>query len=176
MNLNKILIAAVVAMGAMAPSAFAQVSDVQTFQVLVPSSISILAPTPLVTDTHDGSDGDFAFLPQLWNVRGNVSTGVTVDFTVDGPFVHVTDNTQVRDAQLTVASPINVGASAWSLASGSNSVATAGTGTTGTVTYSTTGPSTGDFAVTVAFKGGTFGTFLAGVYETTVTGTVTQNP
>ncbi len=178
MILKHMTLLALVAMGALAQTAQAQVSDQQTFRVIVPSNILITAPTPLVQDTHDGTDGDFALLPQLWNVRGNVATGVTVNFVVDAPFTHTTDNTQVRDASISVAAPINtVGPAAWTVA-GSSSAATdyANSVDTATVTYSSNQPGRGDFAVSVAFKGGAFGSFLAGNYETTVTGTVSANP
>ncbi|MCA9030397.1 MAG: hypothetical protein KDA66_06280 [Planctomycetaceae bacterium] len=177
MKFNSIAIAAVVALAVMTQAAQAQVSDSQTFRVIVPQNISITAPTPLVVDTHDGTDGDFAMPPQLWNVRGNVAAGVTVSFQVDSPFVHTTDGTQIIDASMNVASPINtVGPAVWT-STGATTVATdyAGGSNTATVTYVSDAPGRGDFAVSVAFRGGSFGSFLAGSYETTVTGTVTQN-
>ncbi|MEZ5941455.1 MAG: hypothetical protein R3C18_08700 [Planctomycetaceae bacterium] len=176
---TKILaVAALVAAVAIPQIANAQASDSQLFRVIVPSNISITAPVATVSDTHDGADGDFGLPPQLWNVRGNVSGGVSVTWVVGSPFIHTTDSSQVIDARIAVAAPINtVGPATWT-SSGATSASTStstATPRTASVTYVSDGPGRGDFGVSVSFQGGSYGSFLAGSYETTVTGTVTQN-
>jgi hypothetical protein len=82
--------------------AFAQTSGNQTYRVVVPTSVSITAPTEAVI-THDQSDNPQAFPVQSWIVKGNSRNGVTVNFSTLTPFVHTEDNSFKRDALLSLA-------------------------------------------------------------------------
>lgn len=156
-----------------ANSVFAQ-SGTQKFKVVVPSNISITAPAD-VTINHDESDSNQAFPVQLWTVKGNTLAGVNVSFSTNTAFTHTTDNTWKRDAQLALSVASNQGPATWNVTQGSDATDYGNSDEVATVTASSNGVGRADFNLAVTFVTDTFGTFAAGDYETTVTGTVSSN-
>ncbi|MCA9000141.1 MAG: hypothetical protein KDA80_24300 [Planctomycetaceae bacterium] len=58
----------------------------QTFRLTIPADISLTCPDTDVDMEHSGQDQDQRFPRQVWSVRGNTPRGVTLSFTLDGPF------------------------------------------------------------------------------------------
>lgn len=74
----------------------------QTMTVHVPDRISIQAPSPEVTQTVSPDSDKLRFPDQLWVVGSNVTAGVHVSFTTEGPFRLTSDPSVQRDAQLQI--------------------------------------------------------------------------
>jgi len=152
----------------------AQTTANQKFTVTVPASISITAPAD-VTLTHNETDDDQSFPSQSWVVRGNTLAGVNVSFATGSAFIHTTDSSFERDAQLDLAINNSTGPATWTVGIASavtdhdNSIGVA------TVSASSDGVGSANFDLDVTFITDTFGSFAAGDYETTVTGTVSSN-
>lgn len=157
-----------------AVSAEAQVTASQKFTVTVPTNIDITAPSD-VAITHDESDNDQAFPAQQWNVRGNIAAGVSVSFSTDQAFTHTTDSSFQRDAKLDLALASSDGPAVWSVGVASDTTDYANADGQATVQASSDGVGSAAFDLSVTFITDTFGSFAAGDYETTVTGTVTAN-
>ena len=154
-------------------SLFAQTAT-QKFTVTVPTSISITAPAD-VTITHDESDNDQSFPAQQWVVKGNTLAGVNVSFSTDQSFTHSTDNSFKRDAQLGLSVGSSSGPANWTVGQASDSTDYANSDEIATVSASSDGVGSANFDLAVTFVTDTFGSFAAGNYETTVTGTVSSN-
>ena len=154
--------------------ASAQSSGNQTFTVIVPSSLSITAPTA-ATLTHDQSDSPQAFPAQAWVVKGNSRTGVAVTFATASPFVHSTDATFKRDAKLQLALGTTQGPAAWSVGVSNDVTDYAANDNVAQVTASSNGVGRANLNLSVSFIGGDYSLFAAGDYVTTVTGTVAAN-
>ncbi|MEM9366156.1 MAG: hypothetical protein AAGD07_09175 [Planctomycetota bacterium] len=159
---------------ALSATATAQTTDTQKFTVTVPSNISIIAPLDVAL-THDQSDANQSFPTQRWTVVGNTAAGVTVSFTTDSPFVHTTDPTHKRDASVGLALASNTGPGAWNITQVTDTTDYVNNDDTAVVSAASNGPGSAAFDLAVTFITDTFGTFAAGDYETTVTGTVTAN-
>ncbi|MCA9261659.1 MAG: hypothetical protein KDA61_20720 [Planctomycetales bacterium] len=157
----------------MAATANAQ-SDTQTFTMTVPSTIAITAPSA-ATATHDESDNDVAFSTQQWTVTGNAAAGVTVSFSTATAFINTIDSGYKRDVQLGVAVGTTEGPATWSVDTASDTTDYGGADEVATVAVSSDGVGNAAIDLTVTFKTVNYGTFLAGDYATTVTGTVTSN-
>ncbi len=150
-------------------------TDSQRFVVAVPGNVQIIAP-PDILVVHNGGNADEVFPPQLWEVRGNVVNGVTTNFEVMQPFVHSIDPTLMRDARLDIVISSTLGPANWIVSTASD------------VTDYQNGDNdalvqiTSDFVgwafvdLTVTFRTVAFAQLMAGSYETTVIGTVTENP
>ena len=156
-----------------ASAAFAQTAN-QKFTVVVPSSISITAPSD-VSINHDESDNDQSFPAQQWVVKGNTLAGVNVSFSTNQAFTHTTDNSFKRDAQLGLSLASNSGPATWSISQASDTTDYAGSDEVATVQASSDGVGSANFDLAVTFITDVFGSFAAGNYETTVTGTVSSN-
>lgn len=172
--MNTRILLAVAATVAFASQAKAQQTASQTYTVTVPTSIQISAPAD-ATATHDESDNDLAFSPAAWTVSGNASAGVGVSFATATAFVHTVDSSFKRDAQLDLAVGTTEGPASWSVSTASDVTDYANSNEIATVTASSDGVGLANFDLTVTFITDTFGTFAAGDYSTTVTGTVTAN-
>lgn len=151
-----------------------QTTDSQKFTVTVPTSIAIIAPEN-VSLVHDESENDQTFPPQSWVVKGNSTSGVTATFATAQPFVHTLDSTQKRDVQLGLSVGSSVGGATWTLGQASDTTDYAGNDDVASVQVSSDGFGSANMDVSVTFVTNGFGTFLAGEYDTTVTGTVTAN-
>lgn len=156
------------------PAANAQSTDSQIFTVRVPQNISITAPSDLLIN-HDLSDADQAFAAQAWDVRGNTAAGVTVNFTVNTPFVHQTNNTFKRDAKLSLVKGTTSGPANWTVTSSTDQTNYAGSKNNATVTATSDGSGRANMLVSVSFITGDVGSVLSGDYVTTVIGTVSAN-
>jgi hypothetical protein len=154
---------------------FAQTGS-QKFTVNVPSSISITAPADVAL-THDESDNNQAFPAQSWGVSGNTQAGVNVSFSTAQAFTHTTDSSYKRDVELSLALGNAIGAATWTVGTASDTTdyANATPDEVATVAASSDGVGAADFDLSVTFITDTFGSFAAGAYETTVTGTVSSN-
>ena len=156
-----------------ASAAFAQTAN-QKFTVVVPTSISITAPTD-VSITHDESDNDQAFPAQQWVVKGNTLAGVNVSFSTNQSFTHTTDNSFKRDAQLGLSLGSSSGPANWNIGTASDATDYANSDEVATVSATSDGVGSANFDLAVTFVTDVFGSFAAGNYETTVTGTVSSN-
>jgi hypothetical protein len=172
MNL-KCLFAALLVVSS-ASSAMAQTSAVQNFRVVVPTNISITAPTNAVI-THDQSDDNQQFPAQQWVVRGNTLAGVAVSISTNTPFVNTTDPSFKRDAQLALAVNGTVGPAVWTVGQALDTTNYVAEDGVATVTASSNGVGRATLDLTMRFLTNGFGTFAAGDYQSTVTGTVTAN-
>ncbi len=153
-------------------------TDSQRFIISVPGNVQIIAPGDILI-AHDGMDANQVFPVQQWEVRGNVLNGVTTTFEVMQPFVHSIDPTNFRDVQLdiVIASTLGPPITNWTVNVASD------------ITDAFNGPPDNDALVqissdfvgwafvdlTVTFVDGSFAGLMAGTYETTVVGTVTEN-
>lgn len=154
---------------------FGQTTDTQTYTVTVPQAISVVAPAAASVN-HDLTANPQNFSPQTWVVRGNSTTGVTVNFGVSDVFVHTGDSSFKRDVQLGLAAGATQGPATWTITTASDTTALATGDTDATVTASSDDVGRADMALTVTFITGDLGTLLEGDYVTTVTGTVAANP
>lgn len=172
--MKKQVLAALVAVSAFAINAQAQTTASQKYKVVVPANISITAPTDAVI-THDESDNDQAFSAQQWTVKGNTLAGVSVSFSTNQAFTHTTDSSYKRDAKLDLSLNSNLGPATWNVSQASDQTDYGNSVEVATVQASSDGVGRATFDLAVSFITGEFGTFAAGDYETTVTGTVTSN-
>jgi hypothetical protein len=146
----------------------------QGFDLTVPATLSIVAPTANVVLTHNKLNNNQNFPVQSWTIAGNSPAGVAVSFSTATPFVHATQNTFKADAKLTLA----VGAT-----SGGPFTITTATDTTNfatndnvaAVVATSSGPVSGKLNLSVSFVSSDFGVLAAGTYRTTVTGTIAAN-
>jgi len=152
--------------------AMAQTSGSQTFKVIVPPSLSIVAPTSAVVITHNETDAPQAFPAQVWAVKGNMLNGVNVSFATATPFVHSTNNTFQRNAKLDLALGTVQGTAAWVVGTASDVTNYVGNDGIAQVTASSNGVGRANFNLTVSFITEEYGLFAAGDYLTTVTGTI----
>ena len=166
-------IAAFALVAGLASTSYAQ-SDNQKYKVTVPTNISITAPAD-ATITHDESDNNQAFPVQQWEVKGNASAGVNVSFATDQAFTHTVDNSFKRDAQLALSVASSIGPANWNVSQASDSTDYAGSDEVATVAAASDGVGRATFDLAVTFVTDSFGTFAAGDYELTVTGTVSSN-
>jgi len=174
--MKKLLTIAIAITLLQASTLFAQ--NTQKFTVNVPPSISVTAPAD-VAITHDESNNDQAFAAQTWVVKGNTLNGVTVSFSTGTAFTHTTDPSFKRDALLGLALGTTTGpaGTTWTVdtASDQTDYANATPDEVATVAASSNGVGSADFDLAVTFITDTFGSFAAGAYETTVTGTISSN-
>jgi len=157
-----------------ATTASAQVSDTQKFTVTVPTNLSITAPVDAAI-THDETNSNQSFPAQAWTVVGNSVSGVTVSFATATPFVHATDPSYKRDVQLGLAVGTSSGPGTWTVSQASDTTDYDNNDDVAAVTASSNGTSSATFNLAVSFITDVYGSFPAGNYETTVTGTVTAN-
>ncbi|TWU03282.1 hypothetical protein [Neorhodopirellula pilleata] len=153
---------------------FAATTDSQKFTVTVPANISIVAPIDAAI-THDESNSNQPFPPQSWQVVGNSIAGVSVAFSTGSAFVHKTDPTYKKDVVLGLSVGTASGPGVWTVNQPTDTTDHTNSDNVATVTASSNGTTIATFALAVSFVTGTYGTFPAGDYETTVTGTVTAN-
>ncbi len=158
----------------LAVSAHAATSGSQKFKVVVPTNIAITAPSD-TTITHDETDNNQSFPAQGWIVKGNSSAGVSVSFATTAPFIHTTIPTSKRDASLALGfdSTTAQGTATWQVTKPNDVTDYSADDSVATVQAESSGVGRVTFNLTVGFVTDTFGTFPAGDYETTVTGTVT---
>ena len=164
----------VVALVATCVNAEAATSGSQKYSVTVPSNISITAPADIAI-THDETEDNQAFAAQSWVVKGNTLAGVSVAFATGSSFVHTTDNSFKRDATLGLSLASQQGPATWTVTQASDTTDYANSDEIASVTASSNGVGRGTFSLAVTFITDGFGSFAAGTYETTVTGTVTAN-
>lgn len=173
MNLRIRTIAALLAtVTTLAGTAAAQ-SDSQGFRVVVPTGLSIVAPTDAQI-THDETDNDNVFPAQTWVVKGNASNGLTVTFSTADVFKHSSGNFQ-RDAGLAIALGTTQGPATWNVVTATDQTDYAGSDPVAQVVASSNGVGRANIDLTVSFITEEFGVFAAGDYDMTVVGTVAAN-
>ncbi len=172
MNMKYTLVALFVA--ASTSSVMGATTASQKFTVTVPSAISITAPAN-TTLTHDESENNQPFPAQPWVVKGNSLAGVTVSLKTTQPFTHKVDPSSKRNAQIGLSVGSSVGAAAWTVTKATDVTDYATNKVEASVQASSNGFGRATLDVAVSFITDGFGTFAAGEYETTVTGTVTSN-
>jgi hypothetical protein len=168
---NRILLCSLASLACLSSTLHAQTTGTQNFTVSVPSSISITAPTA-ASITHDQTDNPQAFPAQTWLVKGNNLAGVNVTFETGSAFVHATDNSFKRNAKLDLAVGTTQGPATWTVGTATDTTNYASNDGVAQVTASSNGVGRANLNLTVSFLTEEFGTFAAGNYVTTVTGTV----
>lgn len=156
------------------PGANAQFTSRQRFRVAVPSNLSIIAPSETLI-THDQSSTNQVFPVQRWSVVGNTLSGVSVSFTTPTPFTHLESPRHQRDAQLGLWVASSTGPGGWTVTQPFDRTDYAGGDASATVSARSNGTSSAVFGLSVTFVTGAYGSFPAGIYETTVVGTITAN-
>lgn len=190
MTRKLLLVAAVLSIASLSgQSAFAQSQTngadtplTQTFRINVPKNITITCPDLLVEHVHDGNDTDQVFpVTQSWEVKGNAQAGVTVTFDLDGPFIKGAGNLDHlrRDASLQITPAGTLGPATWTSPTSTLTTDIATAKMSDSYTASSNGVGRAVFDLDMTFvndlSGGGFGTYEDGVYNTTVTGEVTEN-
>ncbi len=167
---------ALVAVLSLTSTSYAQTSATasQTFTVRVPANVSITAPSNVLIN-HDTTDTNQVFPNQSWSVKGNVQNGVSVSFATNHAFVHTTDSSFKRNAKLDLAVASSTGPATWTVTKATDTTDYATSANVASVTASSNGVGKASFNLGVTFITDVFGTFAAGDYATTVTGTVTAN-
>ena len=151
-------------------------TDNQKFTVTVAKNVSITAPVADPSAALDpNSSATLAFPAEVWNVKGNVLNGVAVTFSTDQAFTNTTDSTYKRDAKLTLSTASSTGPASWVIGTGTDSTNYAGGDGVATVTASSNKAGQANFNIVVEFLTVDIAEVAAGSYETTVTGTVTEN-
>ena len=166
--------AAVTILAISASSSFAQTTATQSFTVVVPQSLAITAPANISLN-HDLTNNNQSFAAQSWNVRGNTTTGLSVNFAVAQPFTNTTNNAFMRDVQLGLATGATTGPATWSVTKATGSTNYAAGTQTANVAATSNGVGSANMLLSVTFLTGDVTTIAAGNYVTTVTGTVTAN-
>lgn len=170
MKIQSLLRSSIAAALVCSPSVlFAQTG--QGFNVVVPQSLSITAPTA-VSLTHDQSDNPQAFPDQSWVVRGNVRNGVTVTFATSAPFVNLADDNFKRNAKLELAVGTTQGPATWQIDTATDTTDFAANDNVAQVAASSNGVGRANLNLKVTFVTEDFSLFAAGDYVTTVTGTI----
>ncbi len=146
----------------------------QGFRVVVPSSMAIVAPSGQIL-THDQTDSNQNFGRQRWTVKANVNNGVAVTFATNTPFIHETNSSMRRDAQLGLELAGTSGPANWTLTTPADSTNIGSSDNDARVSASSNGVGKANFDLSVTFVTGEFGTFASGNYNLTVVGTVTAN-
>ena len=149
----------------------AQAQNNQVLKVIVPASVSIVAPQA-ATITHNETDAPQAFPAQVWAVKGNSLNGVNVSFATASPFTHATDNTIKRNAKLDLAVGVTQGPAAWTVGVSSDTTNYVNNDGIALVTASSNGVGRANMNLTVSFITEEYGVFAAGDCLTTVTGTI----
>jgi len=163
----------VVAVLAVQSGAQAQTSDSQTFNVVVPSVLSITAP-PDISINHDQSDANQVFPAQGWLAKSNNGIGATVSFSTATEFrATVGATTYSRNAQM------NLGVGSAEAGSGWATVVSSATATSAapvaTVSAASSAPGDGTLNLTMTFVDSDFSLLPAATFSTTVTATITAN-
>jgi hypothetical protein len=153
---------------------FGQTTANQTLKVIVPTSVSISAPSA-ATITHNETNSAQAFPAQQWVVKGNAKSGVNVSFSTGSAFVNKDDATQKRDAKLTLAIGDTAGPGTWTLGNPSDTTDYSKNDEVAQVTASSNGVGRANLNLTVEFQTVEYGLFAAGEYSTVITGTVAAN-
>ncbi|MBL8827907.1 MAG: hypothetical protein JNM18_13100 [Planctomycetaceae bacterium] len=94
---------------------------------------------------------------------------------VGGDTNNTTDNSFKRDAQIGLSLASNTGPASWTITQATDATDYGNNDGVATVQATSNGVGRANFNLAVTFVTDTFGTFAAGNYETTVTGTVTAN-
>ena len=158
--------------GSLTSAASAQTTGSQAFNVVVPRSLTITAPSASTTLDHNLTATPQAFPPQVWAVRGNLRTGVVVNFTTASPFVHTADSTFKRNAKLDLAVGSFQGPAVWTVDKPTDSTAFASEDFDAQVSVSSSGVGRAELNLTVSFLTDDLGTLAEGNYATTVVGTI----
>ncbi len=146
----------------------------QNYSVIVPPSISIVAPSNQVI-THDLTDNNQTFPLQTWTVKGNLANGLNVSFATTHAFTHSSDANSKRNAQLGLALASSQGAGRWTITKATDATNFASGDELAEVTAVSDGVGRANFNLSVTFVTEEIGLFAAGDYSTTIVGTVSAN-
>jgi hypothetical protein len=146
----------------------------QTYDVIVPVSLTITAPSATVSLTHDKSNLNQDFPSQAWSVSGNGSAGVAVTFATAAPFTHTTVSTAKADTRLALSVGTTTG-SAFTVTTATDTSSFSTNDNIASVAANNTGPGTAQMNLAVSFVTGSFSNLIAGTYRTVVTGTIAAN-
>ncbi len=156
------------------PATAQTASASQSFTVVVPPSISIVAPSNQVI-THDQSNNNQSFPIQSWTVKGNLAHGLNVSFATASAFTHSSDLNSKRNAQLGLTLASSQGTAQWAVTKANDATNFAIGDELAEVTAVSDGVGRANFNLSVTFVTEEFGLFAAGDYSTTIVGTVSAN-
>ena len=153
--------------------AFAQTTDSQTFNVIVPSTLSITAP-PAVSINHDQTDTNQVFPVQGWLAKCNNGIGATVSFSTGTAFQAVVGaTTYKRNAAMNLAVGSAEVGSGWATVVASATATAAAP--VATVSAKSTAPGDATLNLSMTFVDNDFSVLPAATFSTTVTATITAN-
>ncbi len=158
---------------AWAPSLWAQ-SDTQTFDVTVPSRVTITAPAATVTLAEGNSDTDTVFAAQTWTIVCNGDSGGTATFSTANVFVHTVNASRRADVQLDLALGTTVEGD-WAVTTASDTSDYSASDLTASVAAASSQPSDAELDLTVRFKNSNSSLLASGTYQVVVTGTLVAN-
>lgn len=153
---------------------WSQSTGQQVMRVIVPSSVSIVAPSTAII-THDETNNTNLFPPQTWEVYCNVPSGVTVSFSNQTLFTNILNPSFRRDISLGLSLGAVDNRTNWRIVEPQDSTNFATRKMTAQVTAVSDGVGKAELLLTVGFVTAEFGEFAAGTYEATVIGTVSAN-
>lgn len=151
--------------------AFAQNS--QTFNVVVPSVITITAPSA-VSINHNQTDANQVFPVQAWSAKCNNGIGGTVSFSTNNAFLAVVNGTTYkRHAQLNLAVGSADAGSGWNTLIASDT--TTASDEVATVSAVSLKPGDATLNLTMTFLDTDFSVLPAATFALTVTATISAN-
>lgn len=135
---------------------------------------SIIAPAAQGF-THDTTDSDQPFSEVTWQLVSGADVDGYVTQLSCGPFVHATAGSFKADSKLVIRILSSSGSANWTVTA-ANDQTDYGTGDeTAVVSAQSSAVGDGEVGLTVTFLDSDFSRLAAGVYNMTVTGTITAN-
>lgn len=148
--------------------------DSQRLRMVVRQSVAIIAPGD-ISLVHDLQEQSQTFPSQLWRVRGNVARGISVNFRVDRPFVHVSEEDLQCDAILNLALGRTIGPGDWTITTPYDQTNHVRGNDDATVSAQSDDSGGAEMLLSVTFVTGPVELLREGAYELVVTGTVAAN-
>jgi len=118
LNLQRTILGLIAACGLLSTGYFGYSATTgnQTFQVMVPSQISIVAPAASPVPTYSGTgDANIGFARQDWSVKCNSVNGATVILQTATCFQHTSTSMMKRDGRLALRVNSTSGPANWAV-------------------------------------------------------------
>jgi len=163
-----------VASGGWLPTARAQSGD-NFYTLTVPPFMSLTPLRGPQFRNHPNTAANVQFNNSLWWAQTASATGSTVTFTTDHAFQHTTNPQYKRDARLRVPRMFVSPGSGWQFDTRVDQTDYEAGDEIAMVQVSSTGPGVALIFLQVTFITGDVNTLPGGLYDVTVTGTISQN-
>lgn len=175
-SLNNLLvvITIIAAAGSWPPQVHAQSGD-NFYTLSVPPFMSLTPLRGPQFRRHPNTSANVVFNNSLWWARTASSTGSTVTFATDTPFQHTTNPRYQRDARLRLPRMFVSPGAGWQFDTQVDQTDYAAGDDIAMVQVSSTGPGVALIFLEVTFITGDVNTLPGGLYDVTVTGTISQN-